>query len=141
VNRGGMMTREQSNQIEPGCGRVMVIRTENTLRTPVDRALRDTVAALLRRGDRRLILDLETLEGLDAAGIGELISLCTATTAAGGVFRIARPCRRVRQLLEITGVFGVLSADSACEKAAPGAAQPRRRGSCEPAICEVTSCA
>ncbi|HEY1304702.1 MAG TPA: STAS domain-containing protein [Vicinamibacterales bacterium] len=81
---------------------------DRTLRTPLNGALGDTIAGLLRRGDRCLVLDLQGLEEIDASGIGELISALNATRAAGGILRITQARARVRRMLSLTGVLHLL---------------------------------
>lgn len=87
----------------------VVVQLENTLRAPIDGGLRPTLAALVRRGERVLILDLERLDAIDAAGVGELIGAFSEANAAGSALGIARPRRRVRRLLQVAGVLGILS--------------------------------
>jgi anti-anti-sigma factor len=91
---------------------VSVLQIEGTLRAPMNAELRHRVEALLCRGERQVVLDLVQLTDIDAAGVGELVGAFNVTTAAGGTLRIARANRRVRYLLDITGVSSVLSAES-----------------------------
>jgi anti-sigma B factor antagonist len=88
---------------------VCVIEVEGTLRVPMKCRLSETIAALVRRGERRLLMDLAELQAIDAAGIGELIRAYTMTGAAGGGLRVAHPTRRVHHLLLISGVLDVLT--------------------------------
>jgi anti-anti-sigma factor len=90
------------------CGRGDV-RLEGALRAPVSSGLSRWVEAILDRGDRQIVLDLSQLVDIDAAGIGELVSLFNRANAAGGVLQITRPTGRVRRMLEISGVLQVLA--------------------------------
>jgi anti-anti-sigma factor len=92
--------------------RVSVLEVEGTLRAPMNRELGHRVETLLCRGERRVVLDLVRLTDIDAAGVGELVSAFNMTNAAGGILRIARASRRVRRLLDVTGVLSLLSPDS-----------------------------
>jgi len=95
------------------CVHSSVLEIEGTLRTPVNTGLRKRVAALLGRGERRIVLDLARLSDIDAAGIGELLRAYQATTAAGGELHIANASKRVRELLEIAGVLTLLTSAGA----------------------------
>jgi anti-anti-sigma factor len=92
--------------------RVSVLEVEGTLRAPMNRELGHRVETLLCRGERRVVLDLVRLTDIDAAGVGELVGAFNMTNAAGGILRIARASRRVRHLLDVTGVLSLLSPDS-----------------------------
>ena len=82
------------------------------LRAPVSTELRHRVQALLRRGKRRILLDLAGVSDLDAAGLGELVRAYNMTVAANGVLRIAHAFGRVRELLARVGLFDLLNVDS-----------------------------
>jgi anti-sigma B factor antagonist len=72
--------------------------------------LRHRVDTLLDRGERWLVLDLRTLSGIDAAGVGELVRAFNRTRAAGGMLQVANTGRRVQTLLDVTGVSTLLTA-------------------------------
>lgn len=90
--------------------KLSVLEIEGTLRAPGTGELRQRVQALLNRGERRILLDLARLSGIDAAGVGELVRAYRTTNAAGGVLRIAHASRRVRHLLQVAGLLKLLSA-------------------------------
>lgn len=69
--------------------RCSVLELEGALRAPIDGGLREQVAALLERGERRIIVSVKRLSDIDAAGLGELIHVANTTMAAGGVLQIA----------------------------------------------------
>jgi anti-anti-sigma regulatory factor len=75
------------------------------LRAPGTGALRRAVTALLLDGERHILLDLAALTDLDAAGIGELVTLSNMTTAAGGTLEITCAPTPVRGLLDDAGVL------------------------------------
>jgi anti-anti-sigma factor len=97
--------REQCSQ------EVSVLHIEGPLRVPLNAELRHRVHALLRRGERRILLNLAGVSDLDAAGLGELVQAYNDTTAANGVLRIAGTPARVREFLDRVGLFDLLSAD------------------------------
>jgi anti-sigma B factor antagonist len=76
---------------------------------PVNRALRDNVRALLRQGERAIVLDLAEVTRIDAAGIGELVRVFNVTAALNGRLRITNTSPRVREVLERAGVFDLLA--------------------------------
>lgn len=93
------------------CTRWSVVELDGTLRAPIRMRLCEKVEALLRRGQRQIVLDLARVSAIDAAGIGELIRAYDTAVGAGGVVRIAGAKGRVRQLLEVVGVLRLLSGD------------------------------
>jgi anti-anti-sigma factor len=62
--------------------------------------LRDYVRKALDTGTRRFIIDISEAPFLDSSGCGELISVYTSITSAGGTLAIVKPSPRVRTLLE-----------------------------------------
>lgn len=88
---------------------VAIVGVKGALRTPVTSELSQTLDAMIRRGDRRVLLDLAELHDIDAAGVGELVCAFNAMSTAGGVLRIARANRHVRSVLQVTGVFTLLA--------------------------------
>ena len=89
--------------------RCHIIPVEGALRVPAESRLMARVHAALHCGARRVRLDLSRLSSIDAAGVGELITAFNATKAVGGVLDIAHAGSRVRRVLEVTGVYGLLT--------------------------------
>jgi anti-anti-sigma factor len=89
--------------------RCHIIRIDGALRAPIESELMRRVNAVLRGGARRVRLDLSRLSGIDAAGVGELVVAFNAAKAAGAVLDISHPNRRVRRILEVTGVYTLLT--------------------------------
>ena len=94
--------------------RCHIIPLEGALRVPADSRLMARVHGALRFGARRVRLDLSRLSSIDAAGVGELMTAFNATKAVGGVLDIVHAGSRVRRVLEVTGVYGLLTV---CETA------------------------
>jgi anti-anti-sigma factor len=81
--------------------------------------LRHRVRALLRRGERRIVLDLSAVSRIDAAGVGELIRAFNMTAAVSGALRVVNASGRVRAILECANLLDVLSgADSRAQRLA-----------------------
>ena len=77
-------------------------------RAPVNGELRHCVLALLRRGERHIILNLARVSRIDAAGVGELVRAYNVAMAANSVLRIAQATAPVRDILERVGLFDIL---------------------------------
>jgi anti-anti-sigma factor len=86
------------------------------LRRPVSRALRDSVRAFLRGGERAIVLDLSDVRRIDAAGVGELVRAFNLTAAVNGRLRIVNASPWVREVLERAGVFGLLAGEVEAEE-------------------------
>lgn len=89
--------------------RTSFVILKGALRAPDCSELVDVIRPIIRRGDRRVLLDLARLTDIDAAGIGELVRAFTAMRGAGGVLRITRATGHVRRALELAGVLEVLA--------------------------------
>ncbi len=61
-----------------------------------------SVAGLLRRGRRRIVVDLAGLAFVDPVGLAGLLDLLCRTTRAGGTFVLAAPPPHVVRLLALT---------------------------------------
>lgn len=79
-------------------------------------ALSEKVAELLPK-TRRLVLDLNGVEMIDSAGLGELVLLYLWAQAAGCSVRLARPPAEICRLLELTNLASVFEIHSSVESA------------------------
>jgi anti-anti-sigma factor len=70
--------------------------------------LRLREAVMCQAEKRSVQLDLAGLEGVDAAGLGLLVSLHTLGCVLGFELQVRNPVRRVRKLLELTRLDSVL---------------------------------
>lgn len=123
--------------------RPSIVHVEGPLRVPVSRALRREVRALLRRGERAIVVDLAEVSRIDAAGVGELIRAFNMTAAVDGALRIANASAWVRQILGLTGLFDLLSGEKQSSTAARGresngSSIPTRSGGLRPSVYEDT---
>jgi anti-anti-sigma factor len=89
---------------------VCVVYVDGPLRAPLDEELLERVRAALKGGWKTLVLDLGRVSTIDAAGVGELVSLYNATVAEGGTLQIVHAKPEVRDLLGRVGLFDLLSA-------------------------------
>ena len=86
------------------------VRLEHWSRLPFTESCRHMVRTLLRRGERRIVLDLAGVSRIDAAGIGELVRAYNIAIASNGALRIVNTTPRVREMLERVGLFDRLNA-------------------------------
>jgi len=105
-----MAKTPESHQISGQVTRQLTtLEVEGALRHPVSRELRHQVAALVGLGERQILVDLTRLSDIDAAGVGELVRAFNITRNAGGVLQIANANRRVRQILQASGLSRVMN--------------------------------
>src|SRR5262249_15450520 len=88
-------------------GDAILLTLKGELRVPDDQLLTRTVRRLLRPGDRRLLLDLEQVTAVDAAGLGALLSARNLVADRGGRIELLNPGPRVRHLMVLTKLFSV----------------------------------
>jgi anti-anti-sigma factor len=93
----------------PSSTQSCILYVEGPLRLPVTPDLRVAVRTALRQGMRRLVLDLTGVTGIDAAGVGELVRAYNMTAAAAGVLQVQNTTPWVRHVLELVGLFRVLT--------------------------------
>jgi anti-anti-sigma factor len=91
---------------------VSILHISGPLRVPLDLELQWIVHAILRRGVRRIVLNLAAVPDLDAGGVGELVHLFNMAAAAHSEIRIASVRPRVRELLDRARVFDLLTGDA-----------------------------
>src|SRR5262245_19446335 len=85
------------------------IYLQGALLAPLDGELRRSVRALLRRGERLVVLDLAGVQRIDAAGVGELARVYDMAVAAQGALGIAHATAWVREVLHRAGLFEILT--------------------------------
>jgi anti-anti-sigma factor len=76
-----------------------------------DQDLFARLAPVVRR--QSLLLDLELVERIDAAGIAALISLYRCATDAGYNFAVFNPSQRVAEILAVVGLNRILVSQNA----------------------------
>ena len=86
-----------------------VLYVNGAFRAPFTGELRHAVLALLRTGDRSIVVDLARVSRIDAAGIGQLVRAYNVAAAAHGWLRIVHATPFVREVLELVGLFDLLS--------------------------------
>jgi anti-anti-sigma factor len=93
-----------------------IVSVEGPLRRPLSRALRHSVRAFLRGGERMIVLDLADVTRIDAAGVGELVRAFNLAAAVNGRLRIVNASPWVREVLDRAGVFDLLAGEVEAEQ-------------------------
>jgi len=69
--------------------------------------LREVVAGLLEKGNKRILLNLQAVEYVDSAGLGELVRTHTTLQKEGGQLKMVNVNPRVQELLKVTSLHKV----------------------------------
>lgn len=108
-------------------GDVIVVHCEGRI------VFRDEATALSRvavealRAAKAVVLDLEGVERIDSAGLGELVFVYVSAEGFGNTVKLAGPNPRVRALLDLTNLSSVFEIyPSLAEALAPGEAMDCR---------------
>ena len=88
-----------------------VLYIDRPLRVPIDTNVRHCVRALLRHGERDVVLDLTRVTSIDAAGLGELVRAHNMARAVNGTVHVVNPGAWVRELIERAGLGDLLLAE------------------------------
>jgi anti-sigma B factor antagonist len=72
-----------------------------------DELLKDKVAALLGRGDKKIVLNLADVPYVDSAGLGEIVRTFTTVSRQGGSLKLLNLTKRITDLLSITKLLTV----------------------------------
>lgn len=81
---------------------------------------RQALKDLLGQGERRFIFDLSSVEYVDSAGIGFLVSCLITINNEGAKLRLAGPPERVQYVLGITKLYSVFTLFPSLDKALEG---------------------
>jgi anti-sigma B factor antagonist len=72
-----------------------------------DIEIKQTVDDLIKKGNKKILLNLAGVPYLDSAGLGEIIRCFTALRRSGGSLKLLSPNRRIIDLLNITNLLNV----------------------------------
>ena len=72
-----------------------------------DVLLRQLVADLLERGERKIVLNLDKVSYMDSAGTGELVATFTSAVNRGAKLKLLNLTSRIRDLLQFTQLISV----------------------------------
>ena len=94
--------------IQRPLGDTTVLELHGVLTGPAATDLLDaTVRRVTRAGPRGLILNLEHVPSIDAAGLGALVAAYGVVKRSGGTLRLARLTKRVHALLVVCRLIAV----------------------------------
>lgn len=87
--------------------------------------LRNKVKDLLKKGRKKILLNLAEVNYIDSAGVGELVSAYTSVRNQGGELKLLNLTKRVHDLLQITKLYTVFDVkDDEAEAIAAFKSQP-----------------
>src|SRR5262245_24009672 len=104
---------------EGSAGGWSILNLRGSLLWQLSLQLARRVEALLRRGQRTVLLDLAGLVAIDAAGVGELVRLCRILCAVDGVLQVSGATSRVCTMLNLAGLGELLNLDCVGRIVAP----------------------
>jgi anti-anti-sigma factor len=86
---------------------VAVIRCRGRIAYGIEAAALSGEIAELAPQTRRVVIDLSGVEMIDAAGLGELVSVAVAAQASGCSITLAAPSNFIRRVLALTNLTSV----------------------------------
>jgi anti-sigma B factor antagonist len=72
--------------------------------------LRETLQKVLDAGGLKVVMNLEDVDYIDSAGLGELVTAFTVVRAQGGQLKLLKLTHRIHDLLQITKLLCVFDA-------------------------------
>jgi anti-sigma B factor antagonist len=96
----------------------IVLELHGALTGPAGTELLDaTVRRLTHAGAERLVVDLGDVPSIDAAGLGALVAAYGVVSRIGGTLRLARPAKRLQQLLVVCRLVTIFETFDSVEDA------------------------
>jgi len=71
--------------------------------------LESTVAGLVAEGQKKVVIDLSSLDYADSSGIGSMVSCLTQVKQGGGEMRLAGVNPRLLRMFKMTGVDALVA--------------------------------
>jgi anti-sigma B factor antagonist len=69
--------------------------------------VRDVINDLMRKGNKKILLNLVEVNYIDSSGIGVLVSSLSTVRTQGGELNLVNLNKRIRDLLQITKVYSL----------------------------------
>ena len=107
-------------------GDVTILRLRGQLKDDGDIPLAEHVAELVRRGRRKIVLDLQDVSRVDSTGVGMVAAKYLTVRRLGGDLKLLHVSPRARQLLAITKLTDVFETFNDEEEAVRSFANPAR---------------
>src|SRR5258708_32659956 len=90
--------------------------------------LREQVRALISKGQKKILLNLQAVPYIDSSGLGELVSSFVAARREAGELKLLNLSQKVHGLLQITKlytVFEVFEDEESALRSFPGNQKPK----------------
>lgn len=98
---------------------IVALTIEGEVRTSTDRQkLTQGVEEEIRKGVRRIIIDLSSLQIVDSAGVGAIVLCFSTVKKAGGTLRLAGAKGMVETVLRLTQIHRAIEMFPSVEEAA-----------------------
>ena len=88
-------------------GGVSIVDIAGALTSSTGQALSDTIAELLAKGGKNILLNLCAMEYVDSSGIGGLVTNYLRVIKAGGEMKVVGLTPRIEEILKITQLYRV----------------------------------
>lgn len=88
-------------------GEVSIVDLTGQLTSFASGALRDTVGGLMRRGRKKIVLNVHGLLYLDSSGVGELVNCYMNVIKQGGEMKVVGLTPKVEEVLKITQLYRI----------------------------------
>src|SRR5271155_1729147 len=75
--------------------------------------LRDALRDLVKKDQKKILLNMGDVTYIDSSGIGELVSAYTSITNQGGLLKLLDLTHRVKDLLQITKLYTIFDVHEA----------------------------
>jgi anti-sigma B factor antagonist len=106
-------------------GEVSIVDLTGQLTSFASGALRNTIAALMTNGRKKIVLNVGRLLYLDSSGVGELANCYMSVIKRGGEMKVVGLTPKVEEILKITQLYRVFQEfqdEEAALKSFPGSA-------------------
>jgi anti-anti-sigma factor len=110
---------EQPYPTEVTASGATVVVATGRLNFPDVENLRQQFLSLVEDGAVRMAIDLSSVEAIDSAGVGALISGLKAARVAGGDLRLVAPSTVVANVLDVMNLNRILTTHPTAEDAFP----------------------
>lgn len=104
----------ETNILSTGTALIKIVGEMDIYSSP---QLKDKTASLFLQGTKNIILDLSSLRFVDSIGIGVIVAALMRAKEKGGKLAIVNPTASVERLMNIVGLFQLLTKHQSIEEA------------------------
>lgn len=90
-----------------GHDKVTVVEASGRIDSMNANQLGDALSSEIEEGNHFLVLDLNAVDYMSSAGLREMVATLKKAKRASGDLRIAQPSDRVREVLEMAGLYTI----------------------------------